>query len=121
VSQEQPRHASSSERKPRHTVAYYCAAAVLLIGLVAASLVYVLASDDGEADAAAEIASARIYQHNLEVMGGKFAVHLDEFDRWFASLWHGRALARTIALLALALAVVCVWVGDLMSRRRDDS
>jgi hypothetical protein len=102
-------------------VAYYCAAAVLLGGLVTAALVYVFAIDDGDVDAAAEIEDTRMYQHNLEVIGGKFAVYLDEFDRWFASLWHGRTLAYTIAVLAVAIAAVCIRVGDLLSSQRDDS
>jgi len=102
-------------------VAYYAAAAFLVVGFVAAALVYVFAADDGDADAAAEIANARMYQHNLEVIGGKFAVYLDEFNRWFASLWHGRPLAWTIGVLAIAIAIVCVRVGDLMSRQANDS
>jgi hypothetical protein len=102
-------------------VAYYSAAAVLIVGFLTAALVYFLATDDADVDAAAEIANARMYQHNLEVIGGKFAVYLDEFNRWFASLWHGRALAYTIAVLAIAIAVVCIRVGDLISSRQDDS
>ena len=102
-------------------VAYYSAAAVLLVGFVTAALVYFFATDDSDVDAAAELANARMYQHNLEVIGGKFAVYLDEFNRWFASLWHGRALAYTIAVLAVAIAVVCIRVGDLISSTRDDS
>jgi len=102
-------------------VAYYCGAAILLVGFVTAAIVYVFAGDDSDADAAAEVANARMYQHNLEVIGGKFAVYLDEFNRWFASLWHGRALAYTLGVLAIAIAALCVWVGDLMSRVGDDS
>ena len=90
------------------------------MGLVTAVLVYVFAADDTDADAAADLANARMYQHNLEVIGGKFAVYLDEFNRWFARLWHGRSLAFTIAVLAITIAVVCIRVGDLMSRLPDD-
>ena len=101
-------------------VAYYCAAAVLALGFVAAVLVYAFA-DDSDVDAAEEMANARMYQHNLEVIGGKFAVYLDEFNRWFGSLWHGRSLAYTRGVLAIAIAIVCIRVGDLMARARDDS
>ena len=86
--------------------------------MATAAVVYVLA-DDEELDAAAEIANARMYQHNLEVIGGKFAVYLDEFNRWFAGLWHGKTLAYTISVLAIALALLCFWIGDVMSRQRD--
>ena len=101
-------------------VAYYCAAAALIVGFAAAAVVYIF-STDNHLDEAAELANARMYQHNLEVIGGKFAVYLDEFNRWFASLWHGRSLACTIGVLAIAIAIVCIRVGDLMSRARDDS
>lgn len=101
-------------------VAYYCAAAVLIVGMVTAALVYLFA-DESDIDEAAELANARMYQHNLEVIGGKFAVYLDQFNRWFASLWHGRALAYTIGILAIAIAGVCIQVGDIISKGRDDS
>ena len=101
-------------------IAYYAAAAVLIVGLVWAALIYIFANDS-DVDEAAELANARMYQHQLEVIGGKFAVYLDEFNRWFASLWHGKTLAYTIGVLAIVIAVVCIRVGDLMSRARDDS
>jgi len=121
LTEENAQTTSSKQRLAGHTVAYYCAAAVLLIGLVSAVLVYVFATNDSDIDAAAGIANARMYQHNLEVIGGKFAVYLDEFNRWFASLWHGRTLAYTIGVFAIAIAIACIRVGDLISRGRDDS
>jgi hypothetical protein len=42
-------------------------------------------------------------------LGGKFAVLTAEFNDWFASLWHGRALAGTVAVLAVAIAAACFW------------
>jgi hypothetical protein len=49
-------------------------------------------------------------------MGGKFAAYLDEFDRWFDSLWHGKALAYTIAVLAIAGALPCFCIAQLTSK-----
>jgi hypothetical protein len=118
LTEENPKHEPAKQRLPRHAVAYYCSVAVLLIGLTAAAFVYVLA-DGEDLDDANEIANARMYQHNLEVIGGKFAVYLDEFNRWFASLWHGKTLAYTIGVLAIALALVCFWIGDMISRHGD--
>ena len=62
----------------------------------------------------------------LDLIGLDTADHIsnvlfDEFNRWFASLWHGRTLAYTIAVLAIAIAVACIRIGDLISRTRDDS
>jgi predicted SnoaL-like aldol condensation-catalyzing enzyme len=89
--------------------------AILVVGLISAVLIYVFAADDSEADAAARIASERMYQHNLEVMGGRFAVYADDFDRWFTSLWHGKTLALTVAVLALAAALVCFGIARMVS------
>jgi hypothetical protein len=71
----------------------YSGAAILFVGLLAAELIYLFAGNDADMDAAAEIARGRGYVHNLEVMGGKFAMLSADFDRWFVSLWHGRSLA----------------------------
>ena len=80
----------------------YAAAAVLLLGLFAAELVYMFAADDS--DAAAEIARGRMYQHNLQLMGGKAAILFDSFDQWFDGLWHGRGLAYTVGVLSIVVA-----------------
>src|SRR2546422_8335217 len=103
------------EQRPFHPVIYYWGVAVLLVGLIGAALIYIFAADDGGVDPADEIASGRIYEHNLELMGGKFAVYVARFNQWFADLWHGRPLAYTVAVLAVAIASVCIWVARLMS------
>ena len=108
------------QRPPSHVIAYYSSVAILIVGFVTAGLVYVFAADDDDVDAAAEIASQRMYQHNLEVIGGKFAVYLDDFNRWFASLWHGKALAYTIGVLTIAIAIVCFWVGEMIAKQLQD-
>ena len=96
-------------------VFHYCGWAVLLVGFASAAFIYVFAADDGEADAVREITSGRMYQHNIELMGGKFAILSEEFNQWFASLWHGRTLAYTVAVLAIACALICFWVARLIS------
>jgi hypothetical protein len=96
-------------------VIYCWGAAILLAGLVSAALVYVFAADDGDTDPAHDITNQKMYQHNLEVMGGKFAVLSVRFTQWLGSLWHGRTLAYTVAALALAIALIFFWVGWVMS------
>ena len=56
-----------------------------------------------------------MYEHNLEVIGGKLNVYLAQFDDWFASLWHGTALAYTVAVLAVAIALACFGVAHLIA------
>lgn len=102
-------------QQPPRAAIHYWGLAILVIGLVSAALIYAFAGDDADASAAGEIASQRMYQHNIALMGGQFAVLSDEFNRWFGSLWHGRALAYTVAVLAVAIAAACFWIGSLMS------
>ena len=100
---------------PRPAI-WYWGVAILVVGLLGAVLIAVTATDD-EADAASAIASDRMYQHNLELMGGKFGVLLAEFSDWFASLWHGRALAYTIGVLSIAISAGCFLLAHLMNPR----
>jgi hypothetical protein len=107
--------ASARERRPLHVVVYAWGVGVLVVGLTSAALVYVFAEDDRDAEAAREIASGRMYEHNLEVIGGKLNVYLVQFNDWFASLWHGTSLAYTIAVLSVAIALGCFWIAHLIS------
>jgi hypothetical protein len=93
-----------------HRIFRYWGLGALVVGLMGAALIYAFATDDGDAEAAREIASARMYQHNIELMGGKFAVLSAEFNQWFAGLWHGKPLAYTVGVLAVAIALVCFWI-----------
>jgi hypothetical protein len=101
------------KRMPLRSLLRYCGAAILFVGLLVAELIYIFAGNNADADAADEIASGRAYQHNLEVMGGKFASLSVDFDRWFMSLWHGRPLAYTVAMLAVVIAGACFVLAHL--------
>jgi hypothetical protein len=93
---------------------YYWGVFILVAGLVSAALIFAFATDDAELAAADEIAGGRAYQHNIELMGGKFAVLSVEFDRWFASLWHGRPLAYTVAVLSVAVTLLCFGIARML-------
>lgn len=115
MSDPHPPNAPAKQRRPLYAVIYCWGVAILLVGLAGAALIYVFAADDGETDLAGEITSGRMYGHNLELMGGKFAVFEDRFNQWFAGLWHGRSLAYTVAVLAVAIALACFLAARLMS------
>jgi hypothetical protein len=51
------------------------------------------------------------YVRELERFGGKSAVLFDEFNRWFAGLWQGKALGVTIMWLSAATAILVYWIG----------
>ena len=103
------------KRMPLRSRLRYCGAAILFVGLLTAELIYFFAGNSADTDAAEEIASGRAYEHNLEVMGGKFASLSVDFDRWFVSLWHGRSLAYTVAVIAVVIAAGCFLVAHFMS------
>jgi hypothetical protein len=90
-------------------------------GLASAALIYALAADDEGIDAASEIAHSRMYQHNLQLMGGKASVLMADFDEWFSGLWHGRPLAYTVAVLSVAIALVCFVVARWVSAPPHDA
>ncbi|MEO6749423.1 MAG: hypothetical protein ABI294_07525 [Casimicrobiaceae bacterium] len=84
----------------------------LVVGLVAAALIYAFVDDTGP-DAAAEIASGRVYEYNIERIGGKSAVYAARFNQWLGGLWHGRTLAYTVAAIAISVAAMCLLAAHL--------
>jgi len=93
---------------------YLASLIVLAAGLCSAALIYATAQDAPESgmdyivvDGVSYPVSpqqTKRYVRTLEQFGCKASVLFDEFDRWFASLWHGRNLALTVACLSTAAA-----------------
>ena len=79
-------------------------AIVLLAGLGTALLLYLTCGDASDDDLVYQIHHARMYRHNLQVMGGQMAVLEDDISLWFDGLWHGRSLAYTIASITVVLS-----------------
>ncbi|MEO9135395.1 MAG: hypothetical protein ABI316_02205 [Casimicrobiaceae bacterium] len=107
--------ASAKQRSPPHVVVHYWGVAILLVGLLAATLIFVFAGDDGRIEPGAEIVRGKMYQHDVQLIGGKAGVAFVRFDQWLSSLWHGRPLAYTIAVLTILVAAACFWVAWVMS------
>jgi hypothetical protein len=94
---------------------YVSGLVILVLGLLGAALIYATAED--EPDSAAGYAmidgkaypippgSSKVYVRDLQRFGGKSAVLFDELDRWFAGLWQGKALGRTVAWISVAVAL----------------
>jgi hypothetical protein len=102
-------------QQPRRPAVFYWGLFILAAGLIASALIFILATPDADLAAAEEITKGRGYEHNLQLMGGKFAVLTVEFDQWFASLWQGRPLAYTVAVLSIAIALACFWVARMIT------
>jgi hypothetical protein len=89
-------------------------AVLLLVGLAGSLAVYVAAEQDPEGTPAYEIVGGHIYPsrherskkyvHDLELYGGKAAVLADDINRCFDGLWHGTALAYTLACLTVMVS-----------------
>src|SRR5262245_56780760 len=94
------------------------AAAVLLAGLAAGTVVYVTAEDDAEVATGSTYVvkpgETNLYRGQLERFGGKMNVLFDQFLRWFDGLWHGKALGVTIVWLGVLLSLAIVVVARFL-------
>ena len=78
------------------------AIAVLAAGLGIAVGLYIGAGDDSAPGVFDAVYGSKRYVRDLQLYGGKASVLFDEFMRWFGSLWEGRRLAYSVAVLTLA-------------------
>ncbi len=95
---------------------------VLVAGLAGAGLVYVLAKNQssnaiGYAQGDGTMypimpEDSKMYQRDLEMYGGKAALLMDDFRRWFASLWHGTTLAFTIGCITIVVSLGIFFVAN---------
>lgn len=89
-------------------------AIILLVGLGSAVLIYQRAGNDSYGALGYETVNgtiypimpedSKMYRHNLEVYGGTLNVIMDDFNRWFFGLWHGKSLAFIIACTAIIIS-----------------
>ena len=91
-------------------------AIIMLIGLGSAILIYQSSGDDVEGILGYEIINgsaypirpedSKVYRRDLELYGGKAAMVVDDFSRWFAGLWHGKSLAFTVAGISIIISFI---------------
>ena len=96
---------------------YLCSFIVLMVGLCGALLIYLTAGEGTDGDEGSEIvvvdgksypiplSSTKRYRHELERFGGKASVLFDDFNRWFAGLWHGKSLAVTVVWITAFISL----------------
>ncbi|HVU35017.1 MAG TPA: hypothetical protein VHE61_16405 [Opitutaceae bacterium] len=77
-------------------------AIILLAGLGVALAVFMAASPTAQPGWTPDPLSAKQYNLELEKYGGKANILATEISQTFQSLWHGRNLAYTIAVLTVA-------------------
>jgi hypothetical protein len=93
---------------------------VLVAGLVVGTTIYVAAEDASESTSyvivgdtayAVDPTRTKTYVRQLERFGGKAAVLFDDFNRWFAARWQGKALGITIGWLSALVAALLFAIG----------
>jgi len=100
---------------PIHSRFDFAGTLILVVGLVIAVVIYVMVADDGSTAISQELTHTRQYEYQLERIGGKAAVLAAEFNQWFESLWHGKQLGYTVALLSIAVALGCYLIAHFLS------
>jgi hypothetical protein len=80
--------------------------AILVLGFAAAVVIYLTAQPPADNPLGYDPLDTKKYLHDLEVYGGKANVIAAQFRDWFDSLWHGKQLAFTVAVLTVISAGV---------------
>ncbi len=112
---------------------YLTSVAVLLAGLLCAAWVYLEATEEINSSNAVsyEVVAghnyalttddSKRYQYDMERIGGKSVFVAEEISQWFASLWHGKRLSFTIALLSIVVSLACFLVAQHPDYKLEDS
>src|SRR6266853_6246798 len=102
---------------------YLCSFIILVAGLCGALLIYLTAGEDTEGDEGSEIiivdgkaypiplSGTKMYRRELQRFGGKAALLFDDFNRWFAGLWHGKSLAVTVVWITAFISLGLFFLG----------
>lgn len=84
---------------------------ILAAGLLA-SLVLFAAASRGNGDEGYGPNDSKQYLRQMEVYGGTANVLATDIREWFGSLWHGRRLAATVAVITLVSASAVWFLSD---------
>jgi hypothetical protein len=79
--------------------------AILAVGLTSSLVLFFVAAPPAGNPLGYEPRDTKKYIHDLQLYGGTANVLADEFRAWFASLWQGRNLAYTVAVLTVLLVL----------------
>ena len=105
---------AAAEDMPLQRRIFYSGVIILVGGLIGAVLIYAFSSDAASGPSS-EVFNRQHYEFQIERMGGKMMVYLVRFNEWFFRLWQGRQLAFTVGVLAIAIALLCFWLAELVS------
>jgi len=100
----------AAQRSPFQKRFYLAGIAVFVAALIAAAIIYATTPPPDSAVALYSMTDPH-YQAELQQIGGNAAVLMAQFHQWFDGLWRGTALAYTVAVLGLAVALACFFIG----------
>ena len=102
-------------------------AIIILVGLGSSILIYQSVGDDSGGVLGYEIIDgsaypirpedSRMYRRDLELYGGKAAMVVDDFSRWFVGLWHGKSLAFTVAGISIFISFMFFFAASRLPLR----
>jgi hypothetical protein len=102
-------------------------AIIMLLGLGSSILIYQSAGGNSDGVLGYEIIDgsaypirpedSRMYRRDLELYGGKAAVVVDDFSRWFVGLWHGKFLAFTVAGISIFISFMFFFAASRLPSR----
>jgi multisubunit Na+/H+ antiporter MnhB subunit len=78
---------------------------VLLVLGLGSALILALEVPPEEPSPLGDPMDSNKYLHDMKAIGGEANVLSAEFQDWFAGLWHGPALARTVAVLTIGVTL----------------
>jgi hypothetical protein len=76
---------------------------ILLVGFTSAVAVYLTAGKPGAGPLGDPLEDSKVFRRTMEMYGGKANLVASEMLESFKSLWHGKPLAFTLAILTLAV------------------
>lgn len=109
--QTQTRGSLADPRRRHHAVA----ALILLAGLAAAAVVYLRATQPAEGLLELSADTSKTYLRDLQRYGGTANVLASELRGWLDSLWHGRRLAATLAVLSVLAAAAYLFAAEVFA------
>jgi hypothetical protein len=107
----------------KHVRLNFISALILLIGLGSAVAIYLTVQGEPDSVLGYDIIDgkmypsvpSKMYDHNMELYGGKGLILANDFLRWFDGLWQGKSLAVTIACISIIIAGVIFFFNNYVS------
>ncbi len=94
---------------------------MLVAGLGCAVVIYLTAGNPATSSMVDEFEESKRFMHDLELYGGKANVAAYKFLDWFDGLWHGQALAFTIAFLTVVISLGYLFIASRLEAHSMDS